>query len=390
MSNVLIFGAGRVGRLASALLVSSGEYHVHLVDVAPIKHTLALGKHQKNLTTNTLDVTDSSAVESYIASHQISAVVSALPYYLTRKVAEIAKSTSVHYFDLTEDVETTNYVKTLAQDAKQIFAPQCGLAPGFISVVTNDLIKQFDRVDTAKMRVGALPVNISNPLQYALTWSTAGLINEYVKPCVAIEDYELSTLKPLEDLETIKIDGLTYEAFNTSGGIGSLKDTYLGKVKNINYKSVRYPGHCEKLRFLINDLKLKDKQDLLCDIFENALPHVDNDVVLVYVSTEGYINDAFCEKHFAKKFHSLNAFGHNWTALQLTTACGLCVTIDLALKENKFTSGFVEQEQITLDEMMDNHFGYYYRYNCLKGVKDSDTDAHKHNINNNINDIQIL
>jgi saccharopine dehydrogenase (NAD+, L-lysine-forming) len=366
MSNILIFGAGRIGRLASALLASSGSYHVHLVDTSLAKYNLSLGKYQKNFTTNILDVIDAKAVERYIVAHKISAVVSALPYYLTRKVAETAKQFSLHYFDLTEDVETTNYVKTLAQDSEKFFAPQCGLAPGFISVVTNHLIKQFDRVDIAKMRVGALPVNISNSLQYALTWSTAGLVNEYVKPCVAIENYELSSLKPLEDLETIKIDGLTYEAFNTSGGIGSLKDTYLGKVKNINYKSVRYPGHCEKVRFLINDLKLQDNQKLLCEIFENTLPRVDNDVVLVYVSTEGYVGDEFCEKHFAKKFHSLSAFGHNWTALQLTTACGLCTTIDLALKENKFIPGFVEQEQISLDEMMNNRFGYYYRFNCLK------------------------
>ncbi|WP_119344138.1 saccharopine dehydrogenase family protein [Facilibium subflavum] len=370
MHNILIFGAGRVGLLTSALLASSGDYQVHLADLEQPKKKLDLVDYQKNVIMTALDVTKTQQVTDYIKINAIDAVVCALPYFLTKKVADIAKSCDIHYFDLTEDVETTRYVERIAKDSNKIFAPQCGLAPGFISVVTNDLIQQFDQVETAKMRVGALPVNISNPLQYALTWSTAGLINEYVKPCLAIENHKVATLKPLEDLETIKIDGLTYEAFNTSGGIGSLKDTYQGKVRNINYKSVRYPGHCEKLRFLINDLKLKDKQELLCEIFENALPHVDDDVVLVYVSTEGYINGEFSEKHFAKKFHSLYAFGRNWTALQLTTACGLCVTIDLALKENKFKPGFVKQEYISLQQMMDNRFGHYYRYNFLQGLTD--------------------
>ena len=134
------------------------------------------------------------------------------------------------------------------------------------------------------MRVGALPTNISNALQYSLTWSTDGLINEYGNPCDAIENGKAVRLLPLEGLEEIKIDGLTYEAFNTSGGIGSLADTYHGKVKHFSYKTIRYPGHCEKIKFLMNDLKLNDDRDTLKRIFEHAIPKTFQDVVLVYVS----------------------------------------------------------------------------------------------------------
>ena len=368
MQNILIFGAGRVGLLAGAMLASSKDYHVHIADIKPPEKTLDLKEFQQQLQYHKLDINDEKAIKLHIKAHNIDALISALPYHLTKKVAELANACNTHYFDLTEDVETTKYVESLAQGNKRVYAPQCGLAPGFISVVTNDLMKQFDHIDTVKMRVGALPVNISNALQYALTWSTEGLINEYVKPCIAIENGQLNTLKPLEDLETIKIDGLSYEAFNTSGGIGSLKDTYQGKVSNINYKSIRYPGHCEKLRFLINDLKLQDDQALLCKIFEKALPRVEEDVVMVYVSVEGKINGVTHEKHFAKKYHAQSAFGHMWTALQLTTACGLCVTIDLALKENHFKPGFAKQEDIALKKMMDNRFGHYYRYNFLDHI----------------------
>lgn len=367
MINILIFGSGRVGLLTGVMLASSGDYHVHIADIQADRKPLQLGKYVHNLTHCILDINHQQNVQAYITQHDIQALAAALPYFLTKKVAEAAKACNVNYFDLTEDVETTRYVETLAQSTSKVFASQCGLAPGFISVVTNDLIKQFDETDTVKMRVGALPVNVSHPLQYALTWSTEGLINEYVKPCEAICNYQNVTLEPLADLETIKIDGLTYEAFNTSGGIGSLKDTYKGKVKNINYKTVRYPGHCEKLRFLINDLKLRNKQELLCEIFNNAIPRVEDDVVLVYVSVEGTINGVYSERHFTKKYHSQKAFGQKWSALQLTTACGLCVTIDLALKEKHFKAGFAKQENISLQQMMDNRFGQYYRYNFLDG-----------------------
>ena len=366
MAEILVFGSGRVGTLAAALLSSSGDYQVHLADMNAPQRKLDLGQYSDRLITTQLDVTNIQQVKNYIDENNIKVLVSALPYFLTKNVAEIAQACGTHYFDLTEDVETTSYVEVIAKKTNKIFAPQCGLAPGFISVVTQDLIKQFDQVETAKMRVGALPINISSPLQYALTWSTEGLVNEYVKPCLAIENYKTMTLAPLEDLETIKIDGLSYEAFNTSGGVGSLKDGYHGKVKNLNYKSIRYPGHCQKLNFLIHDLKLKDKQELLCDIFEAVMPQVKDDVVIVYVSIEGYIDGVFTERHFVEKYYSKTAFGASWTALQMTTACGLCVTIDLALQENYFPGGFVQQEQIVLSDMVNNRFGGYYRHSKEK------------------------
>jgi saccharopine dehydrogenase (NAD+, L-lysine-forming) len=202
MINILIFGSGRVGLLTGAMLASSGDYHVHIADIQADRKPLQLSEHAHNLTHCILDINNHDNVKIFITQHQIQALVAALPYFLTKKVAEAAKAGTVNYFDLTEDVKTTRYVETLAQGADQVFAPQCGLAPGFISVVTNELVKQFDEADTVKMRVGALPVNISHPLQYALTWSTEGLINEYVKPCEAIQNYQNVTLESLADLET--------------------------------------------------------------------------------------------------------------------------------------------------------------------------------------------
>src|SRR5207253_7282400 len=136
----------------------------------------------------------------------------------------------------------------------------------------NELMQHFSELDAVKMRVGALPVNISNALQYSLTWSTDGLINEYGNHCKAIENGEEVTLLPLDDLEEVKIDGLTYEAFNTSGGIGSLAESWKGKVNSLSYKTIRYPGHCAKIRFLMNDLHLNHDRNTLKRILEGAIP----------------------------------------------------------------------------------------------------------------------
>src|SRR4029079_14582262 len=266
----------------------------------------------------TLDASDAKSVSDFSKKNKIEAIISSLPYYCNVPMAKVAAENAIHYFDLTEDVETSRVVQELGEKAKSAFVPQCGLAPGFISIVANDLMRHFPKLDTVKMRVGALPTNISNALQYSLTWSTDGLINEYGNPCLAIENSQEVMLQPLEGLEKIKIDGLTYEAFNTSGGIGSLAHTYEGKVKHLSYKTIRYPGHCMKIKFLMNDLKLNNDRETLKRIFEHAIPKTFQDVVLVYVSVTGNQDDQFIEENYVKKFYSKKIGEHRWSAIQIT------------------------------------------------------------------------
>lgn len=126
-----------------------------------------------------------------------------------------------------------------------------GLAPGFTSIAANELMQHFDELEVVKMRVGALPVNPSNVLKYSLTWSTDGLINEYGNTCYGIDEGELIALQPLEGYETITLDGVLYEAFNTSGGLGTLAESYDGRIRCMNYKTMRYPGHCGQIKLLM-------------------------------------------------------------------------------------------------------------------------------------------
>ncbi len=173
------------------------------------------------------------------------------------------------------------------RSGKSAFIPQCGLAPGFISIVANDLASRFDTLESVRMRVGALPQYPSNALNYNLTWSTDGVINEYCEPCEAIVEGELIEVPPLEEREEFSLDGVTYEAFNTSGGLGTLAETLKGKVRTLNYRTIRYPGHAAIMKALLNDLGLRHRRDVLKDIFESALPATLQDVVIVFVTVSG-------------------------------------------------------------------------------------------------------
>lgn len=360
MKNILVLGAGKIGSLISFLLANSNDYQVCLADMnkdSPYTRRIA---NVSNLKLVTLNAQDYNEIAEFLKKNPMQAIISSLPFYCNVGIAKIAKEFNLNYFDLTEDVAVTDAVTKLAKNASSAFVPQCGLAPGFISIVTNDLMKNFTALDTVKMRVGALPVNVSNALHYCLTWSTDGLINEYGNLCDAILNGEEVRLPPLNDVEKIKIDGLTYEAFNTSGGIGSLVDTYKGKVKSLNYKTIRYPGHCSKMKFLMNDLKLNDDRDTLKRILENVIPTTQQDVVLVYVSVTGSQDHLYHEDNYVKKFYPKIINGLKWSAIQLTTASGVCAILDKVIKEPQKYTGLVKQEQFNLNDITTNRFGEYY------------------------------
>ncbi|HTM63112.1 MAG TPA: saccharopine dehydrogenase C-terminal domain-containing protein [Gammaproteobacteria bacterium] len=361
MHKILVIGAGKIGSLITFLLANSNKYFVYLADVQPTNPYAKRLSEFKNLKYVQLDANDADGFAAFVKEHPVEAVISSLPFYCNVPIAKAAAKHNLHYFDLTEDVQTTASVLEVARGSKTAFVPQCGLAPGFISIVANHLMKNFPRLDTVKMRVGALPTNISNALQYSLTWSTDGVINEYGNLCQGVEDGKNVDLLPLEGLETIKIDGLTYEAFNTSGGIGSLAHTYYGRVKHISYKTIRYPGHCEKMKFLMNDLQLNSDRDTLKRILEHAIPKTFQDVVLVYVSVTGEQDDQFVEENYVKKFYPLTINGHRWSAIQLTTACGICSVVDIVLSNTDKYQGFVKQEQFSLDDLTNSRFGEYYK-----------------------------
>jgi len=361
MHRVLILGAGKIGALISGLLAESGSYRVQLADVDGAAADAVVRAHDTgHLTAVALDASRAATLSRHLAEHPVDAVISSLPYYCNVAVAEAARQARAHYFDLTEDVEVTRSVRAIAAGSAQAFVPQCGLAPGFISIAAAELITHFDEPRAVKLRVGALPQHPNNVLKYSLTWSTEGLINEYGNPCQAISDGRLIEVAPLEGLEEIEIDGTLYEAFNTSGGLGSLAETHGAHIESMNYKTMRYPGHCAQMRLLMNDLKLNHERATLKHILENAVPQTLQDVVIVYAAVSGKQDGQLREENYVNKIYPQVIAGRLWSAIQVTTAAGITAVVDLVLERKGEYRGFVAQEQFRLTDILANRFGRYY------------------------------
>lgn len=357
----MITGAGKIGSLIACLLASSKDYQIHLADLEfSGTDVTRLLQTMPQVKTVALDVTDEESTQSYIEKNKIIAVISSLPYFLNTHVARAAKLAKAHYFDLTEDTSVTDAVKRIAEGAETAFVPQCGLAPGFISIAANSLMQEFDECFHAKLRVGALPQRANNAFHYSLTWSTDGVINEYGNPCFGIEAGKPVVVQPLEGLESIQIDGCEYEAFNTSGGLGSLADLYKNKIQSLNYKTMRYPGHCEKMRLLMNDLKLNEDRGTLKRILEKAIPKTYQDIVIVYVTVEGIKHGELTEKSYVKKVYPETILDLEWSAIQVSTAAGVCAVVDLVLGQANEYHGLVLQEKFRLADVLSNRFGKYY------------------------------
>ncbi len=193
-----------------------------------------------------------------------------------------------------------------------------------------------------------------------LTWSTDGLINEYIEPCEAIVDGKFVTVPAMEEREEFSLDGVTYEAFNTSGGLGTLAKTLEGRVRTMNYRTIRYPGHQAIIKALLNDLNLKNRRDVLKDLFENALPATMQDVVVIFVTVCGWKDGRYLQETYANKVYAGVVAGKKMSAIQITTAAGITTVLDLLAAGSFPPRDSCARRKITLADVLGNRFGRAY------------------------------
>ncbi len=349
--NIGIIGAGKVGISIAALLEDSPFCHaISLADTREVENARGLSKTRFR----TLDVNDGAQMSAFVQG--CDAVVSAAPYYLNKTIAEACSRCDRSYFDLTEDIETTNCVRRLAEGKTATFMPQCGLAPGAINVIGSGLAASFKSVRSLEMRVGALPLSAGNQMKYYLSWSTAGLINEYCQFGEALYQGRKIFTQPLDGVERLTIDGVEYEAFNTSGGVATMCETFGNRISDLNYKTLRYPGHRDLMKFLLFDLNLGQKQDVLTQIFDQEVPLTFNDVVVVYVNAVGYDDAGLVQRSFVKKIYAGTVGGRPLSAIQFSTAAGVAAVLELFAR-NELASGFVRQESISLEAFFRTQWG---------------------------------
>ncbi len=350
MKTILVFGMGKVGTLVGILL----------------NKRFAVTGFDKNIPTEPTgfdciqgDIHDQSLLEQTIP--QFHAVVSCMPYNLNLSIARIAHAHGIHYFDLTEDVPTTEAIMQMSLTATAVMAPQCGLAPGLIGIIGANLAHRFTKLRDIELRVGALPRYPNGLLAYSFTWSPAGVINEYINDAEVIHNGTRKMVPSLDGIESINIEGRDYEAFSTSGGLGTMCQTYVGKVDTLNYKTIRYPGHAQLMRFLLYELILKDKRELVESILTEAKPPVEDDVVLVYAVVEGWKGNALAREEYYRSFHPIDINGKKWRAISWTTAASIAAVVEMVADQQLPQKGFLKQEEIDFSTFLETQNGQLFK-----------------------------
>lgn len=305
------------------------------------------------------DVQDVKTLREHLP--KFDAVVSCMPYNLNLPIAEIAHEIGIHYFDLTEDVPTTTAIRKMAETATSVFAPQCGLAPGLIGIVGADLAKRFTKIRDLELRVGALPRYPNGLMGYSFTWSPAGVINEYINDSEVIHNGVRKMVPSLDGLETINIEGQEFEAFSTSGGLGTMCETYEGKVDTLNYKTIRYPGHAKLMKFLLYELILKEKRALVEEILTEAKPPVKEDVVYVYAVIEGWEGEKLAREEFYRAYHPIEIDGEHWRAISWTTAASIASVVEMVADGKLPSKGFIKQEDINFEDFLSTENGSFFK-----------------------------
>jgi len=348
-NKIAVLGLGNVGTLAAKLLLEA-DFAVTGYDIRP----RALPFEVKDT-----DLTSPEALAAEFAG--VDAVLSCLPFSLNTVIAQAAHDAGIHYFDLTEDVPTTKAIIEMSKTAKGLMAPQCGLAPGFIGIVGAAYIAKFDTCRSVKMRVGALPQHPTGGLGYAFNWSPAGVVNEYLNDCEVIEEGVQKWVSPMEWKEKIFIDGLELEAFTTSGGLGTMCETYLGTVANIDYKTMRYPGHMDLMNFFFHELLMREDREKAGEILVNAKPPVNDDVVYIHVAAEGLINGQLRREEFVRGYKPIEVAGGPQTAIAWTTAGSVVAIIEMVRSGALPNHGFLKQEDISLEAFLATKTGGLYK-----------------------------
>jgi len=299
---IAVIGAGLMGR-AAAFDFARAE-NVDLVGVFDIDEGLARDVANRFGGDKTIfgriDASNPEAAKNIFSEYD--AVLSCVTYKYNPGLTKAAIEAGCHFVDLggnNDVVRSQLEMDQQAEEAGVVIIPDCGLAPGFVSILVADGISKLEKVKSIKIRVGGLPQSPRPPLNYQMLFSAEGLINEYWEPCIVLEDGVKKTVNPMTGLELLNFDGIgQLEAFYTSGGASTLPDTYLGKVANLDYKTIRYPGHCQLLKPML-EIGLASRQPITVGdttieprevfkaVLDKNLGFDEPDIALVRVTVEG-------------------------------------------------------------------------------------------------------
>jgi lysine 6-dehydrogenase len=358
---IAVIGAGLMGR--AALYDAARAEGVEAVGIFDIDKNLAgeVGERygEGKAVSGRLDAGDEQTAGEILSAYD--AAVSCVTYKFNPGLTRAAIKAKCHLVDLggnNDVVKAQLDMDAEAREAGVIVVPDCGLAPGMVSVMAADGIAKMDSVASVKIRVGGLPQSPRRPLNYQIVFSPEGLINEYWEPCVILEGGQKKTVNPMTGLEQMEFDGIgELEAFYTSGGSSTLPDTFAGKVDFLDYKTIRYPGHCLQFRTML-ELGLASRKMIEVDgqtvepravfktVLENALSFDDPDMILLRVTVEGQKDGSPASRVYEMVDRQDSRTG--LTAMMRTTAFPAAIIAWMAAS-GKITERGVKPQEIAVD-----------------------------------------
>jgi len=365
---VVIAGAGGIGRAVGLILAEYADFNLEI----------SLGDRDVNIAKQAADWINCGNSNGIKASAfhfsamyeslpgnvfaEADIVLDCLPGAEAPRIGTIARKYNLHYVNLTEYVSETNQLIKLAENAPTGFVLQTGLAPGFINILANSLYHEFVKqygikeVEYIGMKVGALTENVEAPHFYGFTWSPIGVATEYLKDAYVVRNYKKSVMPSLTEQYPVIINGTTYEESFTSGGAADLPDAFEGIARNLDYKTLRYPGHYDWVKGILSCAPDNhDKVGYLEKTMLSTVPAMDNDMVIIYAIVKGF-DVSGCLRSVEKAFKIYPGMVGNarLRAIQLTTAAPMAECARMLLLKN--LSGAILQSQINPEEFLNGPF----------------------------------
>lgn len=346
---ISIIGAGEIGTALARTLSSSGAFSVQVID----RSEEALGRLQSMETGASIKILRSvDDLVGHLLGQDV--VIAAVPEPGVIDVARAAATAGVHYLDFNCPRPEIQAILDPLSEQRAVLTG-CGVSPGLIGNVTCGLLQSFSPVTDVTMRVGAIPRYPTNRLGYGQIWNVDGLIDEYTRPSAAIRDGKPVLLTPLEEHGQLSIDGVSYEEFITSGGVEALSIFSHAAPKNLTFKTIRYPGHLDYIRFMFDDLNLRNRRDMLRSLLYNGLPVIEDDILLLVVTARGYRGRLPTERTQCYRFVPNRKLGP-FNAL-ISSATGYAAALLSMLSCGKITpKGHVAHHLVDTDELLASPF----------------------------------